>query len=265
MRSTKGIKIDSAVAKEGGLQWNKVGDRTFRLIDAKNGVTLGCKLIPKLLKINLRLDNDTIYFTILGEEAEFQINILCLKTRKSEPTDCGDEAASWFSSFVGKECRLIFNRDGMPNAARYGTDRWRFQDSNPFHLLSTDSVDAINKAVPDRSYTYDNFRPNIVVKTLNELPWDEDNWSGFLRIGDAKFAMTCQTPRCTVTGIDLQSFTRDSKMEPLKTLKRFRQPKGDALKFTQKKNMQHAMVGISLVLVQSGTIRNGDEIFLTKY
>ena len=61
----------------------------------------------------------------------------------------------------------------MPNAARYGTDRWRFQDSNPFHLLSTDSVDAINKAVPDRSYTYDNFRPNIVVKTLNELPWDE--------------------------------------------------------------------------------------------
>ena len=61
----------------------------------------------------------------------------------------------------------------MPNAARYGTDRWRFQDSNPFHLLSTDSVDAINKAVSDRSYTYDNFRPNIVVKTLNELPWDE--------------------------------------------------------------------------------------------
>ena len=66
MRSTKGIKIDYAVAKEGGLQWKKVGDRTFRLIDAKNGVTLGCKLIPKLLKINLRLDNDTIYFTILG-------------------------------------------------------------------------------------------------------------------------------------------------------------------------------------------------------
>ena len=66
MRSTRGIKIDSAVAKEGGLQWKKVGDRTFRLIDAKNGVTLGCKLIPKLLKINLRLDNDTIYFTILG-------------------------------------------------------------------------------------------------------------------------------------------------------------------------------------------------------
>ena len=54
-------------------------------------------------------------------------------------------------------------------------------------------------------------------------------------------------------------------MEPLKTLKKFRQPQGDALKFTQKKNMQHAMVGISLVLVQSGTICNGDEIFLTKY
>ena len=68
-----------------------------------------------------------------------------------------------------------------------------------------------------------------------------------------------------MTGIDLSSFTRDAKMEPLKTLKTFRQPKGDALKFTQKKNMQHAMVGISLVLVESGTISNGDKIFLTKY
>ena len=66
MRSTTGIKIDSAVAQEGGLQWNKVGDRTFRLIDAKNGVTLGCKLIPKLLKINLEIVNDIIHFTITG-------------------------------------------------------------------------------------------------------------------------------------------------------------------------------------------------------
>ena len=66
MRSTKGIKIDSAVAQEGGLQWKQVGDRTFRLIDAKNCVTLGCKLIPKLLKINLEIANDIIHFTITG-------------------------------------------------------------------------------------------------------------------------------------------------------------------------------------------------------
>ena len=66
MRSTKGIKVDSAVAHEGGLQWQKVGDRTFRLIDAKNGVTIGCKLIPKLLKINLRIADGIIYFTIEG-------------------------------------------------------------------------------------------------------------------------------------------------------------------------------------------------------
>ena len=61
----------------------------------------------------------------------------------------------------------------MPKAARYGMDRWRFQDSYPFNLLSTDSVDAINQAVPDRTYTFDNFRPNIVVKTINDSPWDE--------------------------------------------------------------------------------------------
>ena len=68
-----------------------------------------------------------------------------------------------------------------------------------------------------------------------------------------------------MTGINLKTFTRDVKMEPLTTLKTFRQPKGDGLKFTQTKNMKHAMVGIGLVLVQSGTIRKGDEIFLTRY
>ena len=66
MRSTKGIKIDAALAAEGGLQWNGVGDRTFRLIDAKNGVTLGCKLIPKLLKISTTIAGDAIYFNIEG-------------------------------------------------------------------------------------------------------------------------------------------------------------------------------------------------------
>ena len=40
-------------------------------------------------------------------------------------------------------------------------------------MLSTDSVGAINNSVTDRTYAYDNFRPNIVVKALNGLPWDE--------------------------------------------------------------------------------------------
>ena len=53
-----------------------------------------------------------------------------------------------------------------------------------------------------------------------------------------------------MTGIDLESFTRDSQMEPLKTLKTFRQPTGDALKFTQTKNMQHVFFKIAETVLQ---------------
>lgn len=266
MRSAKGIKINSAFARESGLYWDDIGDRTFRLIDAKNGVWLSCKLIPKLLKINLEVIENFIEITVQGEKStKLEINLQDYQDPTVDQVDCGDEVAKWFSNFLEKDCRLIYTSDGIQNSARYQHDKWRFQDSQPFHLLSTDSVEAINTAVESKNYTYDNFRPNIVVKALNGQPWDEDNWTGFLRIGGAKFAMTCQTPRCTVTSIDLKTFIRDATMEPLKTLKTFRQPKGDALQYTQKKNMKHAMVGIGLVIVESGQIKIGDEIFLTRY
>ena len=90
MRSTKGIKIDAALAAGGGLQWNRIGDRTFRLIDAKNGVTLGCKLIPKLLKISTYIADDIIYFNIEGLRYTYvllyHINFMsynmCIKVRR---------------------------------------------------------------------------------------------------------------------------------------------------------------------------------------
>ena len=66
----------------------------------------------------------------------------------------------------------------MPNSARYETDQWRFKDIHPFNLLGLDSINAINDAIPNRMYTYDNFRPNILVKALNGFAWDEvhKNW-----------------------------------------------------------------------------------------
>ena len=136
MRSTKGIKIDSAVPNNGGLQWNGIGDRTFRLVDSKNGITLGCKLIPKLLKINTTIADDIIHFSIAGngnyfrsnwcivttiddgsllisfdfsdQKTEFKIRINDLRiSDNTEAIDCGDKAAKWFSSFVGKDCRWV--------------------------------------------------------------------------------------------------------------------------------------------------------------
>ena len=128
MRSTKGIKIDAALAAGGGLQWNRIGDRTFRLIDAKNGVTLGCKIIPKLLKITTTIAGDIIYFNIEGlrytyvtyvctvrsyqtyvfldEKTEFELDFADLRmSSTTEAIDCGDEAAKWFGTFIGKDCR----------------------------------------------------------------------------------------------------------------------------------------------------------------
>lgn len=74
-------------------------------------------------------------------------------------------------------------------------DRAAFQDGYPYNILGTDSLEEINRKIPDRNYTWNNFRPNIVVKSDNGEPWAEDDWKGILQIGEAKLAVASQTPR----------------------------------------------------------------------
>lgn len=64
-----------------------------------------------------------------------------------------------------------------------------FADKYPFMLLGDDSLADINEKIPNKNYTAINFRPNITVKSLDNMPWAEDNWVGELHIGDAIFSV----------------------------------------------------------------------------
>lgn len=62
------------------------------------------------------------------------------------------------------------------------------------------------------------FRPNFVIK--GAAAYEEDTW-GWVKIGDVIFKTVMPCTRCIFSTVDPETGTKNPKVEPLKTLKRF--------------------------------------------
>ncbi|VFQ85476.1 unnamed protein product [Cuscuta campestris] len=83
--------------------------------------------------------------------------------------DEGDEAARWFSNYLGKPARLVhFNEasETRPVDANYATGyKVKFCDGYPFLVLSQGSLDALNALLKD-PILVNRFRPKFVLSVL---------------------------------------------------------------------------------------------------
>ena len=105
---------------------------------------------------------------------------------KIEAQDGGNAAAEWFSTYLGEEARLTVNPKGrdvsktnwIPEKNGRALD-WRlegieylktdnFSNHYPIQLISSDSVDDINRRMPQNreKISHWNFRSNIIAKVL---------------------------------------------------------------------------------------------------
>jgi uncharacterized protein YcbX len=176
----------------------------------------------------------------------------------SQALDEGDDAAAWFSAFLGASVRLMrFASDAqrLTDPVYCAASTTRFSDGFPLLIISQASLDgaaaasdmhtacAPPHAVP-RSPTVciwvhvvtglnahlqaplpmNRFRPNVVVGGAR--PFEEDEWAS-LAVGGADaaalqttFASVKPCSRCKVTTID--QATGVDGMEPLRTLSSFR-------------------------------------------
>lgn len=100
-----------------------------------------------------------------------------------------------------------------------------FQDFHPGHLVTTASIDALQRHV-DASDGFEserlipqNFRPNLVIET--DEPWFEDDWA-YIRIGNHDWLVTAPCQRCSVPSI-LPELGRIRKShEPVRSMNKFR-------------------------------------------
>ena len=134
--------------------------------------------------------------------------------------DAGDQAAQWFSEYMGFNCRLVFMDDGCqrPVDQRYGlpSDLNSFSDGFPFLLTSETSLADLNGRL-DQPVPMDRFRANIVINGLDAFA--EDNWQR-IRIGSVEFRVSKACTRCIMTTVDTETGIKGK--EPLQTLASYR-------------------------------------------
>jgi len=135
--------------------------------------------------------------------------------------DQGDEAAAWFTDWLGTSVRVVHIADGFkrrlnPNYAIHADDHTGFADGYPILIISEESLQDLNSRL-DSALPMNRFRPNLVVKGCE--PFAEDTWKR-IRIGAVEMALVKPCPRCVVTTIDKETLAKSK--EPLKTLNGYR-------------------------------------------
>jgi hypothetical protein len=148
------------------------------------------------------------------------------RSKGVQAIDQGDDAAAWFSDWLGASARLVHIADGYerrldPQYAIDEDDHTGFADGYPILIASEESLADLNSRL-ETPVQMNRFRPNIVVRGCD--PFAEDTWNQ-IAIGDVKLDVVKPCARCVVTTIDKDTLA--TSREPLRTLATFRrQPRG---------------------------------------
>ena len=191
---------------------------------------------PRLALVKPTLEGDSVILSAPGFESlrvplytngtPVPVNIW--KSKNVEAVDQGDEAAMWFSDWLGASVRLVHFADGYVRrvSEKYAVnedDHTGFADGYPILIASEESLADLNSRL-ETPVPMNCFRPNVVVRGCDAFA--EDTWSR-IRIGGVELAIVKPCARCVVTTIDKE--TLEKKKEPLKTLNKFRKQDGGAM------------------------------------
>ena len=162
---------------------------------------------------------DSIQIAIQKTGTAQPVNIW--KSKGVQAIDQGDEAARWFSDWLGVSVRLVHIADGYKRRINEEyeinpDDHTGFADEYPILLISEESLQDLNSRL-DQPVPMNRFRPNIVVKGCD--PFAEDTWNK-IKIGSVELGIVKPCGRCVVTTIDKE--TLEKNKEPLKTLEQYR-------------------------------------------
>ena len=150
------------------------------------------------------------------------------RSKDVHAVDQGEEAAQWFSEWLGADVRLVHIADGFIRRIneKYKVnedDHTGFADGYPILIASEESLADLNARL-DAPVPMNRFRPNVVVRGCD--PFAEDAWKR-IRIGAVEMAVVKPCARCVVTTIDKETLAQSK--EPLKTLNTYRKREGGAM------------------------------------
>eukprot|EP01023_Acetabularia_acetabulum_P034664 TRINITY_DN32577_c0_g2_i2.p1 TRINITY_DN32577_c0_g2~~TRINITY_DN32577_c0_g2_i2.p1 ORF type:complete len:312 (-),score=38.26 TRINITY_DN32577_c0_g2_i2:1006-1941(-) len=284
IKSCKGIQLEQAWLGKTGIMF----DRYWMLVDG-NGKFLTQRRYPKMALICTSIPDEILsgQWGEIPEDSSLTVsapdhsilNIPLIKrdnsfTRlvsvwewKGQAIDEGEEAAEWFSKFMGFETRLVRFADSQnvqaiqrrPTNPLFAPEHQvHFPDGFPILLTTTGSLDSYNMQA-QQNLPMNRFRANIVVQ--NSESFEEDDWQQGENQDGVKLRFVQPCSRCKVTTIN-QTEGKGAGQEPLKSLRKFRS--GAALGWSQKEQFKdwknEIFFGWNLVVLNQGILRVGDTI-----
>lgn len=232
VKSCAGTPLSVAEIGSRGIKF----DRQWMVVDEK-GHFLTQRQLPRMSLIKPTVDEEKGLLRLRAPATE-EFQVMLGRGGKKVPVtvwddDCtaldeGDEAAEWFSGFLGVRARLVqfdpgFVRQVDQKYARRTGDQVGFADGFSFLLITEASLADLNKRLPE-ALPMNRFRPNIVLSGAE--PFAEDGWKK-IAINGVCFDVVKPCARCTITTVN--QTTGVPGAEPLKTLAQFRRKDGKVL------------------------------------
>lgn len=191
VKSCAGIEVQQALLTGTGLEW----DRAWTVTDAR-GHCLTQRTLPRmaLVQPQLHQENGVLVLHAPGQPAlsvplapSGASAVVHIWNDPVQALDAGEDAAAWFSAFLGQPCRLVrFDPAGRRLASADWTAGlqapFQFADAFPLLVASMAGLEALNAqlaAAGEAAVGMERFRPNLV---LGGVDAHEEDWLDLLHL-----------------------------------------------------------------------------------
>jgi uncharacterized protein YcbX len=237
VKSMLGERVDRANVGPGGIQ----GDRRWAVVDAESGVSLSAKRYADLLrcqawtsggKVTIKLPNGVDNPAGSTEVARDLSDLL-----GRHVTTCSAEATE---TIQHEFPTAVTEGEGKPFLFEPATEA--FFDCAPLQLLTTGTLNELQRLLPASVIHRARFRPNILIET-NEIGFVENDWvNKDVTLGSLNCQVYDDTRRCIMVALGQGDLPRDN--EVIRTI--------------LKKNEGRA--GVALKTLDSGILRCGAKV-----
>ncbi len=196
VKSCAGLDLQSSLLTDTGLQW----DRAWTVVDAR-GHCLTQRTLARMAlvqpQLQLHPQEGALLLHAPGQPTlsvplapSGDCCVVQVWGERVQALDAGEEAAAWFSTFLGQPCRLVrFDPAGRRLASADWTAGlqapFQFADAFPLLVASLAGLGALNAQLATAGQAavgMERFRPNLV---LGGVEAHEEDWLDLLHISTA--------------------------------------------------------------------------------
>ena len=237
VKSMLGEQVDHANVGPSGIQ----GDRRWAVVDAESGVSLSAKRYPDLLRCRAWTSDGEVMveppnsreLSVTSSDLELGLSNLLGRRVTIRSAETIETIQHEFPTGVTEG-------DGEPFLYEPKTEA--FVDCAPLQLLTTATLNELQRLLPASIVHRARFRPNFLVET-HEIGFVDNDWvNGEVTLGSLRCQVYDHTHRCIMVAHAQRDFPRDTEI----------------IRTILKNNEGRA--GVALKTHDSGIVRSGAKV-----